>query len=72
MVSRANPPTAEDIFRLFDELSYAGRWGDDDELGTLNLIDAEARPRGVAAVRHGISVSCAWDVPTGTSTGVGS
>jgi len=30
-----------------------GRWGDDDQLGTLNLLDAEAARRGAAAVRHG-------------------
>ena len=30
-----------------------GRWGDDDQLGTLNLVDAEARRRAVAAVRTG-------------------
>jgi kynurenine formamidase len=30
-----------------------GRWGDDDELGTLNLVDDDARRRAVAAVRTG-------------------
>ncbi len=29
------------------------RWGADDQLGTLNLIDADARRRGAAAVRSG-------------------
>jgi kynurenine formamidase len=33
------------------EVSNWGRWGDDDELGTLNLIDAAAVQRGVAAAR---------------------
>ena len=27
-----------------------GRWGPDDEIGTLNLIDEAARRRGAAAV----------------------
>ena len=35
------------------EGSNWGRWGDDDRFGTLNLIDADARLRGVAQVREG-------------------
>jgi kynurenine formamidase len=38
---------------LADEVSNWGRWGDDDEIGTVNLIDAAAVARGVAAVRTG-------------------
>jgi kynurenine formamidase len=38
---------------LAAEVSNWGRWGDDDELGTVNLIDAAAVARGVAAVRTG-------------------
>ena len=30
-----------------------GRWGPDDEVGTLNLVDAEARLRGAASVVSG-------------------
>ncbi|MDA8358524.1 MAG: cyclase family protein [Actinomycetota bacterium] len=30
-----------------------GRWGDDDELGTLNLIDDAARRRAAASIRTG-------------------
>jgi kynurenine formamidase len=36
-----------------------GRWGDDDEIGTLNLIDAAAVRRGAAAVRTGHRFSLA-------------
>jgi kynurenine formamidase len=36
-----------------ERVSNWGRWGDDDQLGTLNLIDDAARLRGVAAVRDG-------------------
>ena len=35
-----------------------GRWGDDDELGTLNLIDAQACLRGAKAVTRGVPLSC--------------
>lgn len=50
------------VLGYFDSLSNWGRWGADDELGTLNHIDADARRRGADAVRHGLSVSCAWEI----------
>ena len=65
MYSRSNPPSTDDVLAFFDQLSNWGRWGEDDELGTLNLLTDETRKRGAAAVRHGINVSCAWEVPTG-------
>ncbi|MEZ0362356.1 cyclase family protein [Mycobacterium sp. pUA109] len=36
-----------------------GRWGDDDEMGTLHLIDAAARARAAAEVRSARHVSLA-------------
>ena len=36
-----------------------GRWGEDDERGTLNLITGEARARGAAEARIGRTVSLA-------------
>lgn len=65
MYSRENPPTTNELLDFYIKLSNRGRWGDDDELGTLNLITPEARRRGASAVRHGVSVSCSWEVPTG-------
>lgn len=44
---------------LARRVSNWGRWGEDDELGTLNLIDAAARARGAAAVRQGRAFSLA-------------
>jgi kynurenine formamidase len=38
---------------LAGEVANAGRWGADDERGTLNLIDRAAVLRGVAAARQG-------------------
>ena len=46
------------IIKYFDELSNWGRWGQDDEAGTLNLITAETKARAAALVREGVSVSC--------------
>ncbi|WP_189078078.1 cyclase family protein [Mangrovihabitans endophyticus] len=36
-----------------------GRWGDNDELGAVNLITDEARARGAAEARTGVTVSLA-------------
>ncbi|MEY4949350.1 MAG: hypothetical protein RL698_1561 [Pseudomonadota bacterium] len=40
-------------------VSNRGRWGADDEIGTLNLIGPEATLRGIRCVRHGRSFSLA-------------
>ncbi|WP_030826840.1 cyclase family protein [Streptomyces hygroscopicus] len=39
-----------------------GRWGEDDERGTLNLITEEARARGAAEARTGRTVSLALPI----------
>lgn len=44
------------------DLSNEGRWGADDELGTVNFITPEVRKRAAALVREGVSVSLAHDV----------
>ena len=46
------------------ELSNWGRWGDDDQLGALNLITPEKRTQAAALVREGISVSLSHDYLT--------
>ncbi len=40
---------------LAARVSNWGRWGPDDQRGTLNLIDADAVKRGAAAVKRGVS-----------------
>ncbi|WP_433534217.1 cyclase family protein [Micromonospora sp. CA-249363] len=55
-------PTQEDVLGYFEKLSNWGRWGDDDERGTLNHITDDVRLAAARAVRHGRSVSCAWEV----------
>jgi kynurenine formamidase len=59
------PPSEDEVLAWFDGLSNWGRWGPDDELGTLNLITAEVRRRAVGAVKEGVGVSCGWEIPTG-------
>ena len=55
-------PTQDDVLGYFDTLSNWGRWGEDDELGTLNHITDDVRRTAARAVRHGRSVSCAWEI----------
>ncbi|MBB2949106.1 kynurenine formamidase [Actinoplanes lutulentus] len=54
--------TQDDVLGYFATLSNWGRWGDDDERGTLNLITDDVRLAAARAVRHGRSVSCGWEV----------
>src|SRR5262245_59347222 len=61
-MTAGRPMPTQDVFGYFNTLSNWGRWGDDDELGTLNHITDDVRLAAARAVRHGRSVSCAWDV----------
>ncbi len=45
----------DELKALAARVSNWGRWGTDDERGTLNLIDAAAVLRGAACVRRGAS-----------------
>jgi kynurenine formamidase len=49
----------DDARAIAADVTNWGRWGPDDERGTLNLIDAAAVQRGVAAVVSGASISLA-------------
>ena len=61
-------PRTDTIPQITDAWSYfggnpgAGRWGEGDELGTLNLIAPEKRIAAAQLVRVGDTVSCAWDI----------
>lgn len=57
-------PTEPDVVRLMDTLSNWGRWGPDDQLGTLNLITPERRRRAAGLVAEGVSVGCARPIST--------
>lgn len=58
---RIFPPEAE-LDRLFDQVNNAGRWGPDDEMGTLNFITAQKRIAAAALVRSGRALSLARDL----------
>ena len=51
-------PTEEEVLGYMTSLSNWGRWGSDDELGTLNLITPEKRAQAGRLVKEGISVIC--------------
>jgi kynurenine formamidase len=56
--------TKEDVERWKKELSNWGRWGPDDQIGTINLITAAKRKQAVALAKEGFVVSLSRDVPT--------
>ena len=58
------PPSTEELLSYFEKLSNWGRWGADDQLGTLNLITPQKRKAAAALVSEGVTVSCAWDIET--------
>ncbi len=53
-----------DVIKMIDTLSNWGRWGADDQLGTINLITAETRRRAARLVSDGVSVTCARPIST--------
>jgi kynurenine formamidase len=62
--------TQAEYERWQTELSNWGRWGKDDELGTLNLITAAKRKQAAALVKDGVTVSLASDAATEKSVDV--
>jgi kynurenine formamidase len=49
--------TEDELVKYFQTLSNWGRWGADDQYGTLNYITSESRIRAAALVRQGEVVS---------------
>ena len=52
-------PNIDDVRALCKRLSNWGRWGPDDELGTLNFITPEKVTQSAGLVRKGKVISCA-------------
>ena len=50
--------------RWMESISNWGRWGEDDELGTLNLVTPAKSKAAVALVQEGVTVSMALDLNT--------
>jgi kynurenine formamidase len=47
----------DEFDRMVTEISNWGRWGKDDQMGTVNLITAAKRKQAAALIREGLSVS---------------
>lgn len=65
---RKLPTEVEVKSYLFDRKNW-GRWGDDDEVGALNLVTPERRLAALASVRAGSSMSLARPLSTASSSG---
>jgi kynurenine formamidase len=65
-VGAPGPPslTLADIDRMMTELSNWGRWGKDDQMGTVNLITPAKRKQAASLVREGSTVSLAHNQET--------
>jgi kynurenine formamidase len=57
--------TEDEVRGWLETLSNWGRWGADDELGTLNFLDPECVARAAGLVRSGEVVSCAIPIDYG-------
>jgi kynurenine formamidase len=49
--------------KVYEQVKNWGRWGDEDEMGALNLITPEKRREGAACVIAGETVSCSRELP---------
>jgi kynurenine formamidase len=52
-------PSQDDLIEWMQSLSNWGRWGEDDQRGTLNLLSPEKTRRALGLVTEGATVSCA-------------
>src|SRR5437868_655156 len=53
---------AEWYATTFEQVKNWGRWGPDDERGTLNLLTRERTAAAMAQVRSGRAIGCAFDL----------
>jgi kynurenine formamidase len=60
-------PSEEEVKGYFDICTNWGRWGPDDDAGTINLITPAKRKEAASMVKSGRSVSCArvWNTVGG-------
>jgi kynurenine formamidase len=56
-------PTREEVIAYLHERRNWGRWGDDDQMGLINLITPEKRIEAARMVRSGRNISLSRDFP---------
>src|SRR5262245_13838917 len=54
---KRSPVNADEFDRLFQEVKNWGRWGADDQLGSINLITAAKRKQALSLAKTGQTVS---------------
>ena len=57
-------PSEAELIEWLTSLRNWGRWGEDDQLGCLNLITPEKRKQASGLVEDGVTVSCSRPVVT--------
>lgn len=65
--SNRSPSNAEEFDRLFHEVKNWGRWGADDQLGSVNLITAAKRKQALSLAKTGQTVSLVHNLLTDKS-----
>ena len=60
-------PSETEVAQYVESVTNWGRWGDEDELGTVNFINPAKRKQAAALVRTGVAVSCARPIVTGSA-----
>jgi hypothetical protein len=61
-VRRSRTVSESELMSYFTALSNWGRWGEDDEFGTLNLITPEVVVEAATLVKSGTRISLAADL----------
>jgi kynurenine formamidase len=56
--------TDADVRAIYQKISNWGRWGADDQLGTLNYITPEKRRDAAGLVHQGLAIGCGRQVDT--------
>ncbi len=56
-------PTKGEVLAYLEEDRNLGRWGDDDQKGTVNMVTWEKRPSAASAVKSGQAVSLSREFP---------
>ncbi len=55
-------PSEQEVLGYFNECSNWGRWGPEDQRGTLNYITPQKRLQAAGLVKKGVSVSCSRSI----------
>ena len=57
-------PSESEVLGFLESLSNWGRWGSEDQMGTLNLITPQKQTQAARLVQDGLTVSCSRPITT--------